>query len=68
MKELNTDQVTKNLLQFCYTCDDAALCTSEEVCRHCWAEHETLLDEEEKEEEKEEESSDICKLINKYHE
>ena len=64
MKELDTDQVTKNLLQFCYTCDDAALCTSEEVCKHCWAEHGTLLDEEEKEEE----TTDICKLINKYHE
>ncbi|HIW34472.1 MAG TPA: hypothetical protein IAA29_16985 [Candidatus Paenibacillus intestinavium] len=35
-----TDQTTRNLLQFCYTCPDAAHCETEEQYRACWAEHE----------------------------
>lgn len=60
MKETTTDLVSKNLLQFCYTCDDAALCTSEEVCRHCWADNGIPVDEEE--------TNDISAMINHYHE
>lgn len=41
---------TKNLLQFCYTCEDAHECTTEEICRECWA-AKGLLDEEEQEDE-----------------
>ncbi len=40
--EMNTnkqDQVTRNLLQFCYNCEDAHLCTTEEACKACWAEN-----------------------------
>ncbi|MUG47490.1 hypothetical protein [Paenibacillus woosongensis] len=33
------DQVTRNLLQFCYHCEDAHLCTTEEACKACWAEN-----------------------------
>ncbi|WP_223066182.1 hypothetical protein [Paenibacillus caui] len=36
---------TRNLLQFCYTCADAHECTTEEICRECWAAN-GLLDEE----------------------
>ncbi|WP_138493530.1 hypothetical protein [Paenibacillus pinistramenti] len=36
---------TRNLLQFCYTCTDAHECTTEEICRECWAAH-NLLEEE----------------------
>ena len=60
MKETTTDLVSKNLLQFCYTCDDAALCTSEEVCRHCWADSGIPVEEEE--------TSEIGVMINHYHE
>ncbi|WP_019638687.1 hypothetical protein [Paenibacillus fonticola] len=35
----NQDTVTRNLLQFCYTCEDAHLCTTEEMCKACWAEN-----------------------------
>lgn len=31
------DVVTRNLLQFCYHCEDAHLCTTEEDCKACWA-------------------------------
>ncbi|MHA0857974.1 hypothetical protein [Paenibacillus sp. CMAA1364] len=34
----NMDETTKNYLQFCYTCEDAHLCTTEEKCKSCWAE------------------------------
>ncbi|MFD3257406.1 hypothetical protein ACE3MQ_02215 [Paenibacillus lentus] len=39
MKTNNQDQVTRNLLQFCYNCEDAHLCTTEEICKACWAEN-----------------------------
>ncbi|GAA0137199.1 hypothetical protein YSY43_40400 [Paenibacillus sp. YSY-4.3] len=35
----NQDQVTRNLLQFCYHCEDAHLCTTEETCKACWVEN-----------------------------
>ncbi|AWB44796.1 hypothetical protein DCC85_11580 [Paenibacillus sp. CAA11] len=38
MKTTN-DVMTRNLLQFCYTCEDAHLCTTEEACRACWEEN-----------------------------
>lgn len=28
---------TRNLLQYCYTCTDAHECTTEEICKECWA-------------------------------
>lgn len=40
--------MTKNYMQFCYTCDDAHLCTTEEACKACWAEK-GLLNEEDQE-------------------
>lgn len=30
--------VTRNLLHFCYTCDHACECDSEETSVNCWAE------------------------------
>lgn len=46
MKTLNFETTTtRNLLQFCYTCADAHECTTEEICRECWA-AKGLLDEE----------------------
>ncbi|MDT3424765.1 hypothetical protein J2Z22_000277 [Paenibacillus forsythiae] len=38
MKTFETDFVTRNLLQLCYTCEDAHQCQTEEQCRACWAE------------------------------
>ncbi|WP_430522297.1 hypothetical protein [Paenibacillus brevis] len=38
MKTVNQENVTRNYLQFCYTCEDAHLCTTEETCQACWAE------------------------------
>lgn len=38
MKTNNQETVTRNFLQFCYTCEDAHLCTTEEACQACWAE------------------------------
>ncbi|TYA13649.1 hypothetical protein FRY98_13510 [Paenibacillus faecis] len=38
MKTANQENVTRNFLQFCYTCEDAHLCTTEEACQACWAE------------------------------
>lgn len=32
------ETVTRNYLQFCYNCEDAHLCTTEEQCKACWAE------------------------------
>lgn len=32
----NTNTVTRNLLQFCYTCENAYLCTTEQACKECW--------------------------------
>ncbi|MNP55954.1 hypothetical protein D3C76_1506420 [compost metagenome] len=43
----NTDDISKNLLQFCYTCEDAHLCTTEEKCRACWTEQGLLADQDE---------------------
>ncbi|USB33553.1 hypothetical protein [Paenibacillus sp. YPG26] len=37
MRTVNQEVVTRNLLQFCYTCEDAHLCTTEEACEACWA-------------------------------
>ncbi|MFS0723019.1 hypothetical protein [Paenibacillus sp. 1P07SE] len=37
--------VTRNLLQYCYTCDDAGNCLTEEACRQCWLEHGLLGNE-----------------------
>lgn len=41
----NMDETSKNLLQFCYTCDDAHLCTTEEKCRECWADQAILTEQ-----------------------
>ncbi|WP_202903289.1 hypothetical protein [Gorillibacterium massiliense] len=43
---VQTDTVTRNYLQFCYTCDDARHCDSEETCRSCWAEQGIALEDE----------------------
>jgi len=38
MKNANfTDEMTQNYMKFCYMCDDASKCTTEEQCRACWA-------------------------------
>lgn len=42
-----TDVTSKKLLQFCYTCEDAHLCDSEEKCQACWSEQGMLADQEE---------------------
>jgi hypothetical protein len=43
---MNKDQtmVTRNLINFCYTCDDARHCTTEQQCIDCWAEHNLSMD------------------------
>lgn len=38
MKAIETDKTTQNLMMFCYHCEDAAFCTTEETCKACWAE------------------------------
>lgn len=38
MKTTVENAITRNFLQFCYTCEDAHLCTTEETCQACWAE------------------------------
>ncbi|GIP55999.1 MULTISPECIES: hypothetical protein [Paenibacillus] len=38
MKTMNAENLTRNFLQLCYTCDDAHLCMTEEACQACWAE------------------------------
>lgn len=44
MKNNNHETVvTRNLLQFCYTCEDAHLCTTEDACMECWT-RQGLLD------------------------
>lgn len=35
--EQNETIVTKNLLRFCYTCDHAHTCETEEASTSCWA-------------------------------
>lgn len=45
MNQDTKDHVTRNFMQFCYTCDEAHLCTNEEQCRACWADK-GLLDHE----------------------
>ncbi|MFC6334680.1 hypothetical protein ACFP56_18775 [Paenibacillus septentrionalis] len=32
-----TTDVTKNLLTFCFHCENAYQCDTEEKCRDCWA-------------------------------
>ncbi|GAB6989995.1 hypothetical protein [Paenibacillus pini] len=32
------EMTTHNLLHYCYTCEGAALCDTEEKCKACWAE------------------------------
>lgn len=46
MRELMPDQITRLYLQNCYTCEDAALCATEEDCLNCWTEQ-GLIDREE---------------------
>ncbi|WP_169733350.1 MULTISPECIES: hypothetical protein [Paenibacillus] len=46
MKTFETDFVTKNLLQLCYTCEDAHQCQTEEQCRACWAENGMIPEQE----------------------
>lgn len=37
MKTMNEEMMTRNFLKFCYTCEDAHMCTNEEICKACWA-------------------------------
>lgn len=48
MKDIMPDQLTRLYLQHCYTCEDAALCATEEDCLNCWTEQ-GLLDNREDE-------------------
>ncbi|CAH1198951.1 hypothetical protein PAECIP111893_01184 [Paenibacillus plantiphilus] len=36
MTATTTNTVTRNLLQFCYTCENADQCTTEKACTECW--------------------------------
>ncbi|MDO7904866.1 hypothetical protein Q5741_00395 [Paenibacillus sp. JX-17] len=47
MTKTNEQYVTNNLLQFCYTCEHAHECTTEEQCKACWAENGMLPEENE---------------------
>lgn len=37
----NVNDMTQNYMKFCYHCDDASKCTTEEQCKACWASMET---------------------------
>lgn len=37
--------ITKNLLRFCYTCDHAHECDTEEISKSCWADKGFALEE-----------------------
>lgn len=34
---MKADQVTTNLLMYCYHCENAYRCETEEKCKDCWA-------------------------------
>jgi hypothetical protein len=38
------NKVTRNLLQFCYECADAAKCTTENACVECWTAFEIVCE------------------------
>lgn len=47
MKNANfTDEMTQKYMQFCYMCDDASKCTTEEQCKACWASFEMDVEKE----------------------
>ncbi|GKU78855.1 hypothetical protein [Paenibacillus sp. L3-i20] len=33
---IKIDVITKNMIQYCYTCPDAHKCDTEEKCKTCW--------------------------------
>jgi hypothetical protein len=43
--EHNETVVTKNLLRFCYTCDHAHACETEETSKECWNDKGFAMDE-----------------------
>lgn len=45
--EAKKDLVTQNYLQFCYNCQDAHECTTEEICLECWSSKGIPVEEEE---------------------
>jgi len=60
MKTMNQEQTTRNYMQFCYTCEDAHLCTTEEACQACWAEKGML-------EEEHDGAEETRQLLHKYY-
>jgi hypothetical protein len=57
--QLFDNTTTRNLLQYCYTCTDAHACTTEEICRECWAADPRT--------EENEETDEIRDMINEYY-
>lgn len=49
MTQFNQDKTTEYLLQFCYNCEHACNCDTEEKCRECWDEQ-GLLEEQQQDE------------------
>ncbi|WP_202128465.1 hypothetical protein [Paenibacillus dendrobii] len=48
MTKVTEDKTTEYLLQFCYNCEHACTCDTEEKCRECWG-AQGLLDREQDE-------------------
>jgi len=46
---MRTDQTTKNLLMFCYHCEHAHQCETEEKCKECWTDEQFVTQQEERE-------------------
>jgi hypothetical protein len=46
----NQTEITRNLLFFCYTCDHANNCATEQECIDCWTEQNLITEVDETEE------------------
>ncbi|MED5018029.1 hypothetical protein P9847_12020 [Paenibacillus chibensis] len=49
MTNFTQDKTTEYFLQFCYNCQDACTCDTEEKCKQCWM-AQGLLDGEQQDE------------------
>ncbi|MDR0267560.1 hypothetical protein [Paenibacillus sp.] len=49
MTNFNKEKTTEYLLKFCYNCEDACTCDTEEKCRECWAQQGLLEGQEQDE-------------------
>ncbi|MBB3113712.1 hypothetical protein FHS18_005825 [Paenibacillus phyllosphaerae] len=52
VNEAYNQKITRNLLQYCYTCQEAHACDAMEKCQACWEAHGMLNDPDERNERK----------------